>query len=643
MYIKVVADRLSMRSIKSPADWAGRDATRRDLEVAQPDDTSKRCMTGAGIRMSEMANAFIASNSSFPRSHQKADIPMRPGVKREGDNKMLIGIDVGGTTTDAVLIDGDRVAKAALVPTDVADLPGCLLKALDELVEDIDKSVVERVVLSTTIITNLIAEGKTDPVGLILVPGPGTNPKDLNLPKAEIIDGAIDFRGREIQKLDEAGARRAVRSLASQGLRKVAVVGKFGQRNHAHELSIQEIASNEAPGLSVGLGHQVSGKLNFPRRAATTLLTMATRDRYREFALGMASALRDRGIFAPAYILKADGGTVPLERSIEMPVETIFSGPAASIMGVMALGLKDQTSVVVDIGGTTTDLALILSGRPLLSSKGARVDSMLTHVRAFAVKSVAIGGDSAVRVIDGNIQIGPDRLGRAFCLGGPSLTPTDALRALGLCDIGDASRADEALFGIGQALGCSKEEAARRVVDAVVEKIAFEVNEMFMEWEEEPAYRIWEILQREKVRPENVVGVGGASPAFIPLVAKRLGAKGIVPPHAAVANAIGAAVARPTLTLNLRIDTEQGVYAVSEDGASGKVSDRKMNLDQAEVMARRLMQERARDLGIEEYVSEAEVTHSELFNMVRGWSTVGRLLDVRMEIPAGLISSWGGA
>ena len=112
----------------------------------------------------------------------------------------------------------------------------------------------------------------------------------------------------------------------------------------------------------------------------------------------MAAALKERKISAPVYILKADGGTLPLDKSVQMPVETIFSGPAASIMGVMALTAPGQTCVVVDIGGTTTDLALILSGKPLLSAKGARVGSLLTHVRAFAVKSVAIGGDSAVAV-----------------------------------------------------------------------------------------------------------------------------------------------------------------------------------------------------------------------------------------------------
>jgi N-methylhydantoinase A/oxoprolinase/acetone carboxylase beta subunit len=555
--------------------------------------------------------------------------------------KMLVGIDVGGTTTDAVLVDGGQVAKTAYVPTDHDNLPGCLLGALDELVRGVETSKIERVVLSTTLITNMIAEGKTDPVALVLIPGPGTNPRDYSLGEAHILDGAIDYRGREIDRLKEPQIRDAAARISSQGLARVAVVGKFCQRNHAHEQKVGEIMARALPGAKIELGHKVSGQLNFPRRAATTMLTVATKDKYKEFAQAMQGALRQRQIHAPVYILKADGGTLPLDKSVQMPVETIFSGPAASIMGVLALTPPGQTSVVMDIGGTTTDLALILSGKPLLSSKGARVDSLLTHVRAFAVKSVAIGGDSAVNVVAGCVAVGPHRNGPAICMGGPEPTPTDAMRVLGLTTIGDKALAEKAMQDVAVKLGCSPQEAAKEVIDAVVEKIVSEVKEMFREWEQEPAYRIWEIMKKEKLQAQNVVGVGGGAPPLVPLVAARLGAKAIVPEYASVANAIGAAVARPTLTLNLHIDTERGEYIVAEEGLMGKVADTKMTPEQAEKLARKLLAERAERLGIDEYAGDAEVAYSEVFNMIRGWSTVGRLLDVRMEIPAGLLPSWG--
>jgi len=553
---------------------------------------------------------------------------------------MLIGIDVGGTTTDAVIVDGNRVVKSAYVPTDHDNLLKCLLGALDELVDGVDTSKVERVVLSTTLITNMIAEGKTDPVALVLIPGPGTNPKDYSLGESIILDGAIDFRGKEIDPLRESQIKEAASQIREKGFSRVAVVGKFCQRNHSHELKAGEILAAGLPGAHIELGHKVSGQLNFPRRAATTMLTAATKDRYGQFAADMTAALKERKIRAPVYILKADGGTLPLDKSVGMPVETIFSGPAASIMGVLALTEPGQTSVVVDIGGTTTDLALILSGQPLLSSKGARVDSLLTHVRAFAVKSVAIGGDSAVAVNGGSLTVGPQRDGPPVCMGGGCPTPTDALRVLGLSSIGDGAKAEQAMQILGQDLGFNATEAARKTVDAVVDKMVSEIEEMFREWESEPAYRIWEIMSKEKLSAQNVVGVGGGSPPLVPLVAKRLGAAAVVPEHAPVANAIGAAVARPTLTLNLHIDTEKGEYDVAEEGLAGRVSDRKMSSEEAERLARRLLSERAERLGIGEYAGEAEVTYSEVFNMIRGWSTVGRLLDLRLEILAGLLPAW---
>lgn len=557
---------------------------------------------------------------------------------------MLVGIDVGGTTTDAVIVDGGKVLKSAYVPTDHDNLMNCLLGALDELVKGVQTSKIERVVLSTTLITNMIAEGKADPVALVLIPGPGANPKDYNLGQnVWILDGAIDYRGREIDKLKESQIKDVASGIASKGFSRIAIVGKFGQRNHAHELKAGEIAANAVPGAQIELGHKVTGQLNFPRRAATTMLTVATKDRYKEFAEQMDRALKQRRISAPVYILKADGGTLPLDKSVEMPVETIFSGPAASIMGVMALTPPGQTSVVVDIGGTTTDLALILSGKPLLSSKGAKVEELLTHVRAFAVKSVAIGGDSVVNVVNAAsdcIAVGPHRNGPALCMGGPGPTPTDAMRVLGMTAIGDAAKAQKAMDDVGRRLGITPKEAAQKVVDAVVEKIVSEVNAMFQEWEQEPAYRVWEIMKKEKLSAQNVVGVGGGAPPLVPLVAEKLSAKSVIPEYAPVANAIGAAVARPTLTLNLRIDTERGEYTVAEEGLTGKVSGKSMNIEQAEGLARKLLAERAERLGIGEYAKEAEVTYSEIFNMVRGWSTVGRLLQVRMEIPAGILEGW---
>jgi N-methylhydantoinase A len=566
---------------------------------------------------------------------------------------MLIGIDVGGTTTDAVLIENGKVRSTAKVPTMPRNLLESLISALDAVSEGVSPGQLERVVFSTTVITNLIAEGKTDPVALLLVPGPGLNPSSYNFPDSFILKGAVDYRGREIHPLDEKEVRETAALIKEQGFSRAAVISKFGQRNPAHEKRVKEILEEAVPGLKIELGHRTAGRLNFPRRIASTMLATAAKDHYREFVEEIRKALSERKIEAPVYILKADGGTLPLEKSAEVPVETIFSGPAASTMGTLALTPEGESSVVLDIGGTTTDLALILSGEPLVASKGAKLDRFLTHVRAFAVRSIPVGGDSAVRV-SGNgkgkgekeISVGPDRKGPAFCLGGPEPTPTDALRVLGTSSIGDLTLAKKAIAGIAAELGKTETETAELIVDKAAEMIATAVREMFLEWEQEPAYRVWEVLQEKKEDLRNVVGIGGGARGLTSKVAEKLDANPVIPEHAEVGNAIGAAVARPTLTLNLHIDTERKEYSVAEDGdvvklhTTGIKNINKMRSEDAEALAAELLRKRAEHFGIFEYAGEAETTRSEVFNMIRGWATVGRLFDVSMQIPAGLIPEW---
>lgn len=564
---------------------------------------------------------------------------------------MLIGIDVGGTTTDAVLIRNGEVCSTAKVSTEPGRLLNSLLEALDAISRDVPPEQLKRVVFSTTVITNLIAEGKTDRVALVLIPGPGINPESYSFPDSFYLKGAMDYRGREIQPLDEAEIRKTVELIRESGFARAAIISKFGQRNPSHELKIEEIFREIYPGCKLELGHKVSGKLNFPRRIATTMLASATRERYQEFVEKIIKALEERKIRAPVFILKADGGTLPVEKSIEFPVETIFSGPAASTIGALALTQPGQTSVVVDIGGTTTDLALILSGKPLLASKGAKLGGFLTHVRAFAVRSIAVGGDSVVRVKESDtgkklITVGPDRAGPAYCMGGEETTPTDALNVLGLIEVGNAERAAEAIKVTASDLGKSEVETAALIVDKAAQMIADAVNEMFLEWEQEPAYRVWEVLQEKKARPENVVGIGGGAKGLIAEIAKKLDAKPVTPEYAEVGNAIGAAIARPTLTLNLHIDTEQKTYSVAEEGEIVSLSAanlgnlNKIHLEEAEALAAKLLKERAEDFGISEYADEAEIVNSEVFNVVNGWYTSGRLFDVDMQIPAGLIPEW---
>jgi hypothetical protein len=231
-------------------------------------------------------------------------------------------------------------------------------------------------------------------------------------------------------------------------------------------------------------------------------------------------------------------------------------------------------------------------------------------------------------------------------MGGTETTPTDALKVLGLIEVGNIERAKEAIAATAFRLGKSETETASLIVEKTTQMITEAVTEMFLEWEQEPAYRIWEVLQQKKARPQNVVGIGGGARGLIAGIAEKLCAKPVIPEYSEVGNAIGAAVARPTLTLNLHIDTEQKVYSVAEMGeivsldATGISNFNKMRLSEAEDFAAELLRKRAKSFGISEYADEAEIVNSEVFNVVSGWYTVGRLFDVDMQIPAGLIPEW---
>jgi len=556
---------------------------------------------------------------------------------------MFIGIDVGGTYTDAVLTDGEKIIGKTKFLTRHDNLLLSLLGALDAVIAGQDITQIRRVVLSTTLITNIIAEKKYPPVALVLAPGPGLNPAEYRFGTlTKVVAGAVDYRGREIAPVNSTDIIEAGRDIKSKKYDRAAVVGKFSSRNNSQEILIKDILAQETPDLTVEMGHRVSGQLNYPRRIATTMLTAATKEVFAEFVRSVQDSLRSRNITAPAFILKADGGTIPLESALHMPVETIFSGPAASTLGAMSLSPKGQDSVVVDIGGTTTDLALILSGEPLLASKGAKVEEYLTHVKSFAVKSVPLGGDSLVSFQGGQIEILPERSGPPYCMGGEGPTPTDALRYLDKVDVGDKTKAAEVMNRVAEETGSTPDQIAKSIVEKACLIIVNAIEQMFKEWEEEPAYRVWQIVRKVKIRPDNIVGVGGAANGLIPEAARLLGCKAIIPEHAEVANALGAAVAQPTVTVNLRIDTEQGYYTVVEDGSIGEVpKGRSFTEEQAIELARDKLYEVAEKLQVKEYVKTVEVVHSEVFNMVRGWSTTGKIFDISIQTPRDILCYLG--
>lgn len=547
---------------------------------------------------------------------------------------MIIGLDVGGTHIDAVLLNGGKVFKTAKVPYSSNSIVEGICKAVDELTAEVDPGNIERVNLSTTICTNAVLEGKTSPVGMILESGPGLDPSFLACGDENVfLDGYIDHRGQEVKPFNEDIVRDASRRFKAKGILKVGIATKFSVRNPAHELKARELLGGGF--CPVVMGHALSGKLNFPRRVFTTYLNVAVYERFRYFASAIEKAFDERGLKAPVNVLKADGGTMNLKSAEAFPVYTVLSGPSASVVGCWALSGTGEDAVVLDIGGTTTDISFFAGGIPLLEPKGISIGVYPTLVRAIYSQSMAIGGDSAVRVEGGRLVIGPMREGPPKALGGPMPTPSDAMILLGLLNLGSREKAHLAMKGLGEELGLSPEETARLILDRMGDLIKERVDQLLEDLNSRPVYTIRELLHGEKIVPKRAVIIGGPARALSPTLEKKLKMPCHVPGNFEVANAIGAALSRVTAEITLMADTAQGYLTVPELGIMEKIG-RNFKLENARKRAVELVKERASALGASSEDVEAEILEESSFNMVRGFYTVGRNIRVKAQIKPGV-------
>lgn len=558
---------------------------------------------------------------------------------------MLIGIDVGGTYTDGVLTDGTNILHSSKRPTDEKDLHTTLLTVLDDLLHAVPADVpLERIVLSTTLVTNLLATGRCARTALLLMPGYGL-PHDAYQISSDtyFLEGAIDFRGREISPINETEVYDLAARLRQEGIKRAAVAGKFSNRNRSHEVAVQKILKKYYPDLMTIISSDLSNKLNFPRRAATAYFTAAVSAEWQQFAEQIEQAIRLRCPGVMLHILKADGGTMPLDISRLNPCETIFSGPAASTMGALALTMDKKNSLVVDIGGTTSDLALLIDGQPLHASRGARLLDHYTHIEAVSVSSIPIGGDSPINVSSDGISIGQHRLGPAACFGGSAPTVTDAFNYFLQLGAGDMDLSNQALETLTKLAGLSVQEICSQVIDQVIQLLSTATHDIFTRWEYEPAYRVWEVVNRTKFTLDRVIGIGAAAPAIVPMLAESLEAKAFVHKYSPVANALGAALVRPTLSVSVHIDTEQAVCSMEPGGTVEKRPElKRYGLEDARQLALSYLHELAADRQIDSYVGDSRFFMEEQFNMIRGWDRTGRIFDIGVQIAPGFIESCQG-
>ncbi len=323
-----------------------------------------------------------------------------------------LGIDVGGTYSDSILIDlhTSNVLSKAKSPTTHDDL----VKGIERSLGLLDRNLfpqVRLVSLSTTLATNALVEGRRSRIAAIL---PGYKPSHCPqkfLPDIHLVRGGHTAEGDEMFDLDLEAVRRIIESTRDT-VEAYAVSAYFSTRNPSHELAVLDLIQRLAPHIPIVCGHELSHKLNAGHRAITTILNAHLIPLIRGLLLSAKKVLYEFCIHAPLMVVKGDGSLFREEICQKRPVETILSGPAASVVGASFLMSHAlEKAVVMDIGGTTSDIAVLQGGYPRLNMNGVAIGPWQTHVTAVDVRTIGLGGDSYIQVDQkGEMRIGPKRV-----------------------------------------------------------------------------------------------------------------------------------------------------------------------------------------------------------------------------------------
>jgi N-methylhydantoinase A/oxoprolinase/acetone carboxylase beta subunit len=320
-----------------------------------------------------------------------------------------LGIDAGGTYTDVALLDlttGKVVvyAKSLTTRPDPSDgIRNALAKINKVFLQN-----VSMISLATTFATNAIVEDRGAEAGLILI---GYDEKPADLPvtaRVLMVDGGHTVSGDEKSPLDLSFLRENLDSFLN-GLEAVAIAGFFSVRNSDHEHRAARLI-REGHDVSIVLGHQLSMRLDAMRRATTAWWNARLIPLVRNLIRATENVVSEMNISAPLMIVKGDGTLMSVEMSMDRPIDTILSGPAASILGAKFLA-NTENALIVDMGGTTTDMALLIDGRVAINPQGAQVGKWKTHVEAAKVRTTGLGGDSLISMDEeGQFSIGPRRV-----------------------------------------------------------------------------------------------------------------------------------------------------------------------------------------------------------------------------------------
>lgn len=464
---------------------------------------------------------------------------------------LVLGMDTGGTYTDGVLFDkenGNITAKTKSLTTK-EDFCICIGNCLDALPQE-DLKKVQMVCLSTTMATNAVVEGKGCRAALLVM---GKMPHG-ELPAAEIhrIRGVLDIQGRVVQDIDLQQVDEILLQMGSD-IEAIVISGYASVRNPDHEIRVREHIL-EHTDLPVVCAHELTGALGFYERTVTAVLNGQLVPILKRLIWDTRVMLRERSVDAPVMIVKGDGCFLSAEAAKARPIDTLLSGPAASVIGAMYLsGIKD--AVLADIGGTTTDIACLEHGKVKVSEDGACVAGWRTRVRAIDIYTKGLGGDSNIEIDDdGTTRFGPQKV-TPLCLAAKHLpefngtevgfTPTDLAHIKGIYDKWDSRASRDWLAKQAERFHTSEEALYQKLEQSFLDHI----HEALVESD-------------QYSEGDLIIGIGAPAKPWMPYVAKRSGLDIRVPEHAEVANAIGAAVGNveESAEVTIRKDSVTGCY-----------------------------------------------------------------------------------
>ncbi len=445
-----------------------------------------------------------------------------------GSSQLQVGIDVGGTNTDAVAVIAGEVVAAIKSPT-TADVTSGIVHSLERLLDDsaIDRGKVSAVMVGTTHFTNAFVEAaRLVPTAIVRLCGSATRavPPLTDWPptlrkavegKVFMVSGGTEFDGREIAPLDEVELKEVAAEIQKEGIASIAITAVFSPVRNDQELEAVRILAEALGDVSFSISSEI-GSIGLLERENATVMNASLRGVADHIVAGLEKAMRDLGLEAPLLVSQNDGTLMDTSYTRRYPIATFASGPTNSMRGAARLS-GSMDCVVLDIGGTTSDLGVLSDGFPREAGVAVDIAGVRTNFRMPDVHSIGIGGGSLVTT-DGDVSVGPRSVGfritdEALVFGGSTFTATDLAVAAGMAEVGDpelVARLDKGVI--------------REGLEVIRTSVAVALDRM-----------------KTSAEPVPVVVVGGGS---IVVGDDIPGASEVIrPPHHAVANAVGAAIA----------------------------------------------------------------------------------------------------